>query len=708
MLKSIALSVFVAFMLSLSFVSAQTQYVTTENVGHYTDSWVDIEVSPYTAVSGQWAAGKPYSHAFTVQNMRGTGGNLCLAYRFREPISYGRIYQNVVSGETITKSYTCSAPNTYNASNGIFYCWNLAVNGTLTLINSHRFSAYSSNIAYWNETVFSENKIDRTEFMSMKEINGRFYYYATAPLVYDAYGIKKWEIDYMPSDNTRKWDMILWGTSGDCDCILSGTCAFVSNYDPAWYNTTWQKCTNITVVENTGVKRVNYPIEINVSGLTFAATTEIRVTDAPCNMNGTEIPRDILDAGTGWAKILFLANISKSNITVFGIYHDAFGVVPPVYGTDLSMSNGTYLFLNNTNIKIKIEDDYAYLRSLTYLGTNWVGAATGGGLFLVGNYSAPWTIFGYMSAFKPNDCDLGFDGKVKKVISCRNLRNTSYRLNYTLYAYSDYVSIFLDVYTNYTGMVWYLKPEGSIGSTYTWDSGTADIEYSWSLKTMNEKWVSVYKTTSPTKYSYVLWNGSNTRYNNGSDGVNINSSYFIDSPLEDSAYVSPSSYGASVTTDGSRTFFQPSNFIFGLTGVANATNSSELYLAWFNPLNISFGAAGFSPSYITPNITTPNITTNISYSWDLGIELPVMSQYCAADGYSLVTNRGRYAYTASGEPFSINQTDIQTCQYGCADAILTNFGYPGCKESNLLYAIIFIVVTIGVVILVRFISGRGG
>jgi hypothetical protein len=175
-----------------------------------------------------------------------------------------------------------------------------------------------------------------------------------------------------------------------------------------------------------------------------------------------------------------------------------------------------------------------------------------------------------------------------------------------------------------------------------------------------------------------------------------------------------------------------------ITGVATVNNTNSLYIgigrdvstyphiglldevriykgtkspAWINATYINglnpmaFFVLGEPENESFPVVFIP---PNVTYTWDLGTELPVISKYCSSDGFSLVTNRGRYAYTASGEPFSINQTDIQTCQYGCADAILTNFGYPGCKESNLLYAIIFIVVTIGVVILVRFISGRGG
>jgi len=107
----------------------------------------------------------------------------------------------------------------------------------------------------------------------------------------------------------------------------------------------------------------------------------------------------------------------------------------------------------------------------------------------------------------------------------------------------------------------------------------------------------------------------------------------------------------------------------------------------------------FPPVYVPPNIT---------YTWDLGAELPVITQYCAADGYSFVTVRGRYSYSATGELFSINQTDIQTCQYGCADSVLNNLGYAGCKESNLTYALIFIFVVIGVVLFVKFIVNGGG
>ena len=709
-IRTAYMSVFIGLLLVIfaNYVQGQEAYTTTDNIGYFRDSYLEMTVKPYTSVAGNWVTGQSYRHEFTVKNIRDVSGNLCLAYRFNEPLNYGKIYQSVTSGENILKSYTCLPPNTYNASNGVFYCWNTAVNGSLTLVNTHSFTGYSGNTAYWNETVFSENKIDRTGFINSRQINGRYYYYATIPLAYDPYETKRWEIEYIPTDNTRKWDLVLWGTAGDCTCIQIGTCNFVSVYDPAWYNQTWNQCTNLTITENTGVKRVNYPVEINVSGLTFAATTEIRVTDAPCNMNGTEISRDILDAGTGWAKILFLANISKSNNTVYGIYHDAPGVPAPVYQTDLSMTNGTYLFLNNSIFSIRIDDTYALIKDLYYAGSDWVGQGAARGLFTVVNFTAPYVVFGQTTSWNPNDCELGFSGNVKKVITCRNLQNGSFRMNYTFYAFSPYFSVYVDTPgLNYSGYINSLKPENNIGSSVTYDTGTQDIPYSWTLVTpIYEKWTTVWKTSTPSRYFMFFWNGTNSRFNNGTSGININASYYIDSSGEDSIYIYPSAYcGAGFATECTRPFFKPSNFILGFT---NGTNASESYLGWYNPLNISFGAAGFSPSYITPNITTPNITTNISYSWDIGADLPIILIYCAADGVSLVTSRGRNAYTATGEPFSINQTDVQTCQYGCADSILTNLGYPGCKESNLMYALIFIVVTIGVVILVRFVSGRGG
>jgi len=127
-------------------------------------------------------------------------------------------------------------------------------------------------------------------------------------------------------------------------------------------------------------------------------------------------------------------------------------------------------------------------------------------------------------------------------------------------------------------------------------------------------------------------------------------------------------------------------------------------------LNWSFSYY-FSGMDVIPGIPTiPNVSivSNITYTWDLGAELPVITQYCAADGYSFVTVRGRYTYSATGELFSINQTDIQTCQYGCADSVLNNLGYAGCKESSLTYALIFIFVVIGVVLFVKFTVGGGG
>jgi hypothetical protein len=250
-----------------------------------------------------------------------------------------------------------------------------------------------------------------------------------------------------------------------------------------------------------------------------------------------------------------------------------------------------------------------------------------------------------------------------------------------------------------------LKPEGSIGASVTYDTGTQDIPYSWTLVTpIYEKWTTVWKTSTPNRYFMYFWNGTNSRFNNGTNGININASYYIDSTGEDSIYIYPSAYcGAGFATECTRSFFKPSNFILGFT---NGTNASESYLSWYNPLTFNLSGSMGQPGVIP--IPTPNISANITYTWDVGSDLPVITQYCAADGVSLVTTRGRNAYTATGEPFSINQTDVQTCQYGCADSIITNLGYPGCKESNLMYALIFIVVTIGVVILVRFVSGRGG
>jgi hypothetical protein len=194
--------------------------------------------------------------------------------------------------------------------------------------------------------------------------------------------------------------------------------------------------------------------------------------------------------------------------------------------------------------------------------------------------------------------------------------------------------------------------------------------------------------------------------------------------------------------DGNMTLFVNGNFIANssITGIAAVNNTNSLFIgigrdvltypmiglideikiykgikspAWINATYINvmspsaFYTLGPSETEYVPPIPPPNVTvSNISYTWDLGIELPIMQQYCSADGDSLITLRGRYAYSAIGELFFVNQTEVFTCPYGCSDNSLLTLGQTSaCRESNFTIGLITIVAVLLIVGIIK-VSGK--
>ena len=345
----------------------------------------------------------------------------------------------------------------------------------------------------------------------------------------------------------------------------------------AWWNISYSSCMNISL-EESYKNRTNSPLEVNITELIFASTDELRIVNAGCNIDtGAEVPFDILLNGTTFVNVLFIANTTFGSNVTYSIYYDGHGVSKPDFQTDLSVVNGTFLFLNNSKIGIKIEDAHGVLKVLGYGGANWVNPGAVHWSWAVSNYSKD--IFSYNS---PVDCKIGFDGVVKKVISCHSLINTSHVLNYTMYAYGSYLSVYIDIANmNYTYYLSAITPEGNVNTdaTVTYDTGTTNFGSPWEQKTTIEKWATIYKTSSPTKYMAVMWNGSQSRWNNGT-GFDVNTTAFGNDISSGGQYLFPSAMiipTPSVDTDSTRTFFRPSLFVFGFSSVANSINSSDDY-----------------------------------------------------------------------------------------------------------------------------------
>lgn len=76
----------------------------------------------------------------------------------------------------------------------------------------------------------------------------------------------------------------------------------------------------------------------------------------------------------------------------------------------------------------------------------------------------------------------------------------------------------------------------------------------------------------------------------------------------------------------------------------------------------------------------------------LALLIPTVSaattSYCSGNNLYLVTN---ITLDISADTFPIRNVEMINCHYGCSNTTLMNLGYPGCIESDLLVAIIFIV-----------------
>lgn len=124
-----------------------------------------------------------------------------------------------------------------------------------------------------------------------------------------------------------------WGSAG----ILRWNVSNILFYDlgnSSWWNTSWSKCKNISI-DSADNNQSFEPIEINLTGLTFNHTNEIRIVSAGCSNDGDEIPRDIISNTSNSAYVVFLANRSNTSSINYSVYYDNAGVSAPSYTSSL-------------------------------------------------------------------------------------------------------------------------------------------------------------------------------------------------------------------------------------------------------------------------------------------------------------------------------------------------------------------------------------
>ncbi|MBN2881815.1 hypothetical protein JXM83_07235, partial [Candidatus Woesearchaeota archaeon] len=107
-----------------------------------------------------------------------------------------------------------------------------------------------------------------------------------------------------------------------------------------WWNYAWNKRKAILLSEGQGIERTNEIITLNITDLNLTNyCDELRIV-SKWSGTPTETPYQLLDNGTNWCEVLFLANISShaTNEEIFHAYFENPAAAAPVYSDQVILS----------------------------------------------------------------------------------------------------------------------------------------------------------------------------------------------------------------------------------------------------------------------------------------------------------------------------------------------------------------------------------
>lgn len=303
-----------------------------------------------------------------------------------------------------------------------------------------------------------------------------------------------------PTDLQNKYNITVCSNDG-LDC---------STLDPTWFNSSWSKCRNISI--QASATKNNYPMikndftAINLTGLTFSSTNEIRIVNDSCNGGGIEMPYDVIQNGSTWAEVIFLANVTNGNIT-YSVYYDNTGVSAPSYSTDLASDSNT---LENNHFTT--DNSFNYYNP----PTGWY--ANGGNTLILKIKQGSNTdmiidneggYFGCRQFSNSGTCTQTFNGFVMDKINCVGATATQ---NITYYLYSNNPYIDMNVNTNINPysielMAGHFNGTINDNTMYT-KAGTTTG--GWSTIDPLEGWAIIYDTSRTNEIHGTIWNYSYT------------------------------------------------------------------------------------------------------------------------------------------------------------------------------------------------------
>lgn len=286
-------------------------------------------------------------------------------------------------------------------------------------------------------------------------------------------------------------------------CLIIFSFFSFSNTDASWYNNNWRNCKNISM--NFSATKTNYPTmantfrAINLTGLTFSSTDEIRITNSFCNNSGTEIARDILQNGTDWAEAIFLVNTSAGANVNYSVYYNYSGATAPSYTTDLNCSGNRL-----ANSVFTTGNNFAYA-STNYGGsTNFLNVTAGDNVDEVltaylGKYG--WTATG--------TCTSILNGSVVSIVNCTSSDLAGYATFY-VYAYNGYIDQFIN--TNLTS--WSVRQRhdvylnGSVAKTSAiWANNESYSGADWTARIADYGYLFIYNSSALDVFG-TMWNES--------------------------------------------------------------------------------------------------------------------------------------------------------------------------------------------------------
>lgn len=267
----------------------------------------------------------------------------------------------------VSHSYTCVSPNNFsyqltpykyfwcNSTNGSVVFEHYFVNGWLANKTAEWFEweQNGTEIRYWDDWIDVSGVFNQISWN-----NKTWFYRENVAFAANETKILKMKVEVKPNSN-GKYDLFAKLSSDSFqEAFDSGRYVLL---DP-WFNTSWfnRKCVNVTDGWNTD--RLNYPITVNVTGLTLATSNcskEIRVlanysTDTALVFGGGY---DIINAsgqtassGHQWCDMLVFVNqtatanatYTSRNVSSYCFYYNNAAAATPSYTAHVDKGNEGY------------------------------------------------------------------------------------------------------------------------------------------------------------------------------------------------------------------------------------------------------------------------------------------------------------------------------------------------------------------------------